>query len=537
MSTIVTGGNGKYLKLAGIAPLSTADSWSFETEYTYKGGGSYPIVFGSSNSSYYYTPFIHVSSNTFRVWLSASASSFLVEGGNSGVIADLNTNYKFKLGYDGTDYYLDTKIFSDGRNPILTANGTIGGDSYGCTASHENLPAWYAFDGDVAIGDRCWWTAHGKASETNPCWITYYSPTAIIPTGMWIMNEVTSPANMKNAYIQGSNDNSTWDTLYTITDRPNTTGLGITYTLNTTTAYKYFRLYVYDGWSTGGIAAQEIRIFGFPTGWPTDYTRSWSYTSSTKVYCNAPFLLLNNQANLSSYYSDGSINLTNTTIKTTTDGVETTFFDGATASGDGYYNEGCTITNGIVTGFSASNYLQTSGINSNINSKNYKIITRVQSTSISNEQAILYNANSYGIRFYSSKLNFYNGTSYTGSTSLSSNIWYWVGYSFDGSKHKVYLAADDGTYTSFAQLPEFSDSFWTMEVNLSNTTNYFYKGLFLGYRVNSTGYYFRGSIDLNNTIIGNNLIHWKVSNAEYITQQGITTISEDTTKNVILEAE
>ncbi|MDD3765982.1 MAG: ZmpA/ZmpB/ZmpC family metallo-endopeptidase-related protein, partial [Eubacteriales bacterium] len=140
--------------------------------------------------------------------------------------------------------------------PIFTSN-TNG--SYTITTSHETQPAWWAFDGDKTTNDRCWWTNNIGISTSNPAWITFYSPKKLYLKSYYIRNEHTSPENLKNAIIQGSNDNTAWTDLYTISDRPNTGTYEESYKVNATTAYNYFRLYVIGVYNSG-VSIQEISI-------------------------------------------------------------------------------------------------------------------------------------------------------------------------------------------------------------------------------------------------------------------------------------
>lgn len=50
------------------------------------------------------------------------------------------------------------------------------------------------------------------------------------------------------------------------------------------------------------------------SGWDASFTNVSSLTSSTKVYCNVPFMLMNNGADTTGYYSSGSMDLKETSI-------------------------------------------------------------------------------------------------------------------------------------------------------------------------------------------------------------------------------
>ena len=181
-------------------------------------------------------------------------------------------------GYEDVNYYAYTNendntekvyitnnpvsgIFWENKT-ILDSNGTLGGDSPACAASHQNQPAWYAFDGDISRGDRCWWTRHGETSISNPCWITYYTPVAVKLNYVYLYNETETPASPKTGVIQGSNNNLTWTDLAEIHVASNESGLKTTVQVNATSVYNYFRFYFTESWSSAGVAIQEIKLFG-----------------------------------------------------------------------------------------------------------------------------------------------------------------------------------------------------------------------------------------------------------------------------------
>jgi len=120
--TTVTGKNGAYLQTTQPIDFTTLDSWEFQTVYTYKGGGSEPMIFASGPNDYCGLIFL-VRSGTLQLYgKTASANSwnyFSAESMNLSMTSD--TTYCFKLGYSSTDgYYLDYATAKDASTAVYT---------------------------------------------------------------------------------------------------------------------------------------------------------------------------------------------------------------------------------------------------------------------------------------------------------------------------------------------------------------------------------------------------------------------------------
>lgn len=148
-------------------------------------------------------------------------------------------------------------------NPQMSSDSQDGYVASASVSSNSSGAAiWKAFDKDTTTSENAYYT--GKVSL--PQWIMLECPEPVRLTSCMIMNEVATPVNLRSGYIQGSNDGNTFDTLYTITDRPNTAGLQETYTFDNNTYYKYLRVYFTAQWSGSygtGISIQEIEFKGF----------------------------------------------------------------------------------------------------------------------------------------------------------------------------------------------------------------------------------------------------------------------------------
>lgn len=152
--------------------------------------------------------------------------------------------------------------YSEWNQPIFGGNtiSSNGITEYRCKGSHESGPAWYAYNASLTA-DNCWWTKHGVTSETNPCWLMFYSRKKIKVTSVDIMNESSTSENFSNCYIQASNDDVNYITLAQVAGT-NTASYHTIVDLNTTEPYHYYRLYFDASYSTGGVSLQTVTWYG-----------------------------------------------------------------------------------------------------------------------------------------------------------------------------------------------------------------------------------------------------------------------------------
>ena len=138
----------------------------------------------------------------------------------------------------------------------FTSDSSIPG--YVCSASNTQNPyyPWSVWTQDYTTSDWGWYSG----SVSMPQWIQIEVPQAFVPSAVAIYNEINTPANMKAAVFQASNDGTNWTSLYTISDWPNTATHTEKLKLNTSQAFKYFRLYITDAYQTG-VAIQAMQIF------------------------------------------------------------------------------------------------------------------------------------------------------------------------------------------------------------------------------------------------------------------------------------
>lgn len=156
---------------------------------------------------------------------------YFVDGGNNYSDADgvITTN-----GNNQTQSVtLSSATISDFSRPNLSANGTIGGNSFAvsCDSSVSGYSAYYAVDGNT---DYLW-----MVNNTNSiCKYTFYNPLPLKVSQ--IVNYYTSTTySAANFIIEGSNDNQNWTEIgtYTVTKT-----LTQTIPVNSTRFYKYHRI-------------------------------------------------------------------------------------------------------------------------------------------------------------------------------------------------------------------------------------------------------------------------------------------------------
>lgn len=129
--------------------------------------------------------------------------------------------------------------------PVLTANGTIGGNSFAVAmdSQYQSRAAWYAFDGVTTYnGNTQAHTANGQ-----PHWIEFYNPRPLIVTKMTVYNGGANVCPL-DWQFQCSDDNSTWTTLTSGTNTNYTQGGEWSFNVSNSGAHKYYRFYTTSGY-------------------------------------------------------------------------------------------------------------------------------------------------------------------------------------------------------------------------------------------------------------------------------------------------
>ena len=153
------------------------------------------------------------------------------------------------------------------EQPVLSANGTLGGDSFAVAASsqHANIPggAWNAFNGTNTGVNDCW-----HSSGVNNEWFTFYNPLPINVTKLTITNRNATASGdwhmVGSGTVYGSNDNSNWEELVEFTNPNTTTDCGnaswdIDLSSNNK-SYKYYKLQVNPVEGDGYVVIGKLEI-------------------------------------------------------------------------------------------------------------------------------------------------------------------------------------------------------------------------------------------------------------------------------------
>lgn len=144
--------------------------------------------------------------------------------------------------------------------PILSSNGTMGGNSFAVNQSsylNTNRLAWKAFNADNTTYEDSWHSAKG-----HPAWIEWYNPTPLRITSIQIRNR-DSDGSFINSYTVSYSDNGSSYTNCTTGTSPNQTTYGLwTININEDNPHKYWRLTCNSssGSNNGYTAIQTIWI-------------------------------------------------------------------------------------------------------------------------------------------------------------------------------------------------------------------------------------------------------------------------------------
>lgn len=133
--TVPSGVRG-HIQLPETAPLSTANSWEIKTKLTYQGGGRFPCVFGYSGGIDHKAPAFLNEGGSYRLYLSSSGYVWDLGTISTGVVPQVGTTYYFKVGFTGSEYYVD--YHTEGQSDY-TRVGTL----QNSTKVFCSVPFWF----------------------------------------------------------------------------------------------------------------------------------------------------------------------------------------------------------------------------------------------------------------------------------------------------------------------------------------------------------------------------------------------------------
>ena len=154
-------------------------------------------------------------------------------------------------------------------------------------------------------------------------------------------------------------------------------------------------------------------------------------------------------------YFNGKLDINSTKLI----GNSSTIFDGSTASSSGYLNKDVIIVDNIASSFSQNNYIQYNGFEL----KDYvKIIMHINITDPNTKQILLYNNNNSELYIDNKQLCLKLDDTEIRSLSNLTTGNYYIGYvcsknnQTQNYEHKLYYMLDDGFYSDYTKLPDFS---------------------------------------------------------------------------------
>nr|DAR69724.1 MAG TPA: hypothetical protein [Caudoviricetes sp.] len=103
-------------------------------------------------------------------------------------------------------------VFETFEQPVLTANGTIGGSDFAVVADSEidgSRPAWKAFDGNTVLSDASTDQWHSQSGQ--PHWLEWYSPNILSVNKIIVFNGADNVLPL-DWEVQYSDNNEEWTT-------------------------------------------------------------------------------------------------------------------------------------------------------------------------------------------------------------------------------------------------------------------------------------------------------------------------------------
>lgn len=191
--TLCTGKRDAHIALPDTAPLSTADSWEFQTRILWNGGASYPCIIGYSGGSDYKTPCLTYEGGYIKMFLSTTGYSWDLNAAPSSFAPVSGKTYDIKAGFTGAEYYLDYK----------EADSTEWTRAWELESSSKvfcNVPFWmmnlslndYAYYNEgsmymdltrILVNGSVWFDGSNPSSYTNNgCAITQEADGPVYPT-------------------------------------------------------------------------------------------------------------------------------------------------------------------------------------------------------------------------------------------------------------------------------------------------------------------------------------------------------------------
>lgn len=351
--------------------------------------------------------------------------------------------------------------YTNWTQPVLSSNGALGGNSFAVSFPNGVYSTAYepylAFDGNnntYAIG----------VGGDNTMPMIIYNPTPLNITNISMVKY--SGYNFTSIGIYGSNNNSTWEQIQTI---QTSSGTDFSWNISNSKYYKYYKISPLTG-TQGRFEIIEMNITA------TQMVESDESNYNTYEYVDVYKLPT---AITTKYFKWDSPNVT---------------VEGSP-----------TINNGVVSGFSASNYLSLPATLINP-SQSWEIVLKVTTPASATGNQVLFefsngtgwraisvyyalNVKKFGYCLTSSTSSNTILSDKAGANAISYSTTYWLKLTYDGiNAYKGFLSTDGET--------------WKSEFSVTSTEK-IYQGTLctLAHYRPSTGLYWQGTIDLRGCYI------------------------------------
>lgn len=127
------------------------------------------------------------------------------------------------------------------EKPTLTANGTLGGDSFAVAATDQYSSTYAAWKCFTETNTDCW-VSNASASTSNPIYYTIYNPEPVQINFIEMRNRSSSATEMLGDFVfQASNDGVTWEDIATFNNRNTTANASALFEIPEVRRYNYHR--------------------------------------------------------------------------------------------------------------------------------------------------------------------------------------------------------------------------------------------------------------------------------------------------------
>lgn len=143
------------------------------------------------------------------------------------------------------------------QQPVLTANGTLGGSTFAVTANQNTASAYLPFSGSgTGI------TSTSTPSTASPFEITIYNPVAVKLSDISMQNPANSTNVWSTMVLYGSNSNGAWTEISRHNNNIRTANGWGSLGVNPNAYYKYYKLSFTSNTANAVVGIQRISLSG-----------------------------------------------------------------------------------------------------------------------------------------------------------------------------------------------------------------------------------------------------------------------------------